>query len=44
MDEIDFKMGEPIAVLEKDEEYDDGWWRASWDEGVDDRVKIFVAE
>lgn len=26
-DEIAFKVGEPIIVLEKDEEYKDGWWQ-----------------
>lgn len=26
-DEIAFKIGEPIIVLEKDEEYRDGWWQ-----------------
>lgn len=26
-DEIAFKVGEPIIVLEKDEEYRDGWWQ-----------------
>jgi hypothetical protein len=28
-DEISFTTGEPIIVLEKDEEYSDGWWQAS---------------
>lgn len=27
MDEIDFKVGEPIVVLERDEEFNDGWFR-----------------
>lgn len=26
-DEITFKYGEPITVLEKDEMYGDGWWK-----------------
>ncbi|CAG8535456.1 12048_t:CDS:2 [Funneliformis caledonium] len=26
-DEVPFQMGEPIAVLEKDDLYRDGWWR-----------------
>lgn len=26
-DEITFKEGEPIVVLEKDEKYMDGWWQ-----------------
>ena len=26
-DEIDFLVGEPITVLEKDEHYLDGWWQ-----------------
>jgi len=26
-DEIGFKVGEPIILLEKDEKYNDGWWK-----------------
>lgn len=26
-DEITFKIGEPIEVLERDEKYQDGWWQ-----------------
>lgn len=26
-DEINFLIGEPIMVLEKDEKYLDGWWQ-----------------
>lgn len=26
-DEINFSIGEPIVVLEKDEKYLDGWWQ-----------------
>lgn len=26
-DEINFLIGEPITVLEKDEKYLDGWWQ-----------------
>lgn len=26
-DEINFSVGEPIVVLEKDEKYLDGWWQ-----------------
>jgi len=26
-DEIEFKTGDPILVLEKDEEFNDGWWK-----------------
>ncbi|KAJ3047792.1 polar growth protein [Rhizophlyctis rosea] len=26
-DEICFKVGEPLVVYEKDDQYDDGWWR-----------------
>lgn len=25
-DEIAFKVGQPIRVIEKDEKYQDGWW------------------
>jgi len=28
-DEINFQVGEPITVLEKDEKYLDGWWQVS---------------
>lgn len=28
-DEINFLVGEPITVLEKDEKYLDGWWQVS---------------
>lgn len=28
-DEINFLIGEPITVLEKDEKYLDGWWQVS---------------
>jgi hypothetical protein len=28
-DEISFAAGEPIVVLEKDELYNDGWWKVS---------------
>lgn len=26
-DEIGFKVGEPIILIEKDEKYNDGWWK-----------------
>ncbi|ORX61002.1 hypothetical protein BCR36DRAFT_365587 [Piromyces finnis] len=26
-DEIGFKVGEPIIIVEKDEKYNDGWWK-----------------
>ncbi len=28
-DEVPFKMGEPIVVLEKDDMYRDGWWKVN---------------
>lgn len=28
-DEINFSVGEPIVVLEKDEKYLDGWWQVT---------------
>lgn len=28
-DEINFLVGEPITVLEKDEKYLDGWWQVN---------------
>jgi hypothetical protein len=28
-DEINFQIGEPIIVLERDEKYLDGWWQVS---------------
>ncbi|ORX59110.1 hypothetical protein BCR36DRAFT_579735 [Piromyces finnis] len=36
-DEIEFQTGDPILVLEKDEEFNDGWWKGrtlSGDEGL----------
>lgn len=29
-DELEFKAGEDIEVLEKDEAFGDGWWRVSF--------------
>lgn len=29
-DEINFFIGEPITVLEKDEKYLDGWWQVNF--------------
>jgi hypothetical protein len=26
-DEVDFRAGEPIEVIEKDDQYSDGWWQ-----------------
>ena len=26
-DELSFKAGEKVVVLEKDEQYQDGWWQ-----------------
>lgn len=28
-DEIALKAGEPVIVIEKDEEFKDGWWKVS---------------
>lgn len=28
-DEIDFEVGQPIEVVEKDDQYSDGWWQVS---------------
>jgi len=28
-DEIAFHAGEPIEVIEKDDQYSDGWWQVS---------------
>ena len=28
-DELNFNVGEPIVVLERDEKYMDGWWQVS---------------
>lgn len=28
-DEIAFEIGQPIEVVEKDDQYNDGWWQVS---------------
>ena len=28
-DEISFRAGEPIEIIEKDDQYGDGWWQVS---------------
>lgn len=28
-DELEFTAGEPIEVLERDDDFGDGWWRVS---------------
>lgn len=28
-DEVSFKAGEPVVVVEKDDAYGDGWWQVS---------------
>lgn len=28
-DEVPFRLGEPIEVIEKDDAYGDGWWQVS---------------
>jgi len=40
-DEITFKRGDPILVLEKDDEHKDGWWKGKT---VDKTVGLFPVE
>lgn len=30
-DEVTFQYGEPIVILEKDDQYLDGWWQVKYD-------------
>ena len=35
-DEVSFKVGDRIEVVEKDELYGDGWWQVSTHSNIDD--------
>ncbi|KAJ3034802.1 polar growth protein [Rhizophlyctis rosea] len=37
-DEICFKVGEPLVVMEKDDAYEDGWWRGR---NIDGHIGLF---